>query len=242
MRAGAGRDPMGRVAPAGEPQRWRRGLDRRICTTDRSQVTATGSSEVWQARIGVDLAAELRADADVLGLDGRTEMVRAALRLLHQRAAEERMARVVDDFYEGRTPPLDAHRARRRRRPHPPRPVLRRHHRTATGRPSPAPPPARPARPVSWTGWPSSCGPTSGCEPCERSASRPAGRRDRGADGQRPSRVDGGGGGVCGVGVLVAGPAAPAGPAGLAARSGPGSGPTTGGGGPPAGGLARWAS
>jgi len=83
------------------------GLDRRLRTTDCRQVTtSTGSSEVWQARIGVELAAELRADARVLGLDGRTEMVRAALRLLHQRAAEERMARVVDDFYEGRTPPL----------------------------------------------------------------------------------------------------------------------------------------
>lgn len=68
--------------------------------------TATGASEVWQARIDLDLAAELRADATVLGLSGRTEMVRAALRLLHQRAAEERMARSVDDFYHGALPPL----------------------------------------------------------------------------------------------------------------------------------------
>lgn len=68
--------------------------------------TSTPSSEVWQARIGLELAAELRADAAVLGLDGRTDMVRAALRLLHQRAAEERMARDVDDFYDGTTPPL----------------------------------------------------------------------------------------------------------------------------------------
>lgn len=61
---------------------------------------------MWQARIGLELAAELRADAVVLGLDGRTDMVRAALGLLHQRAAEERMARDVEDFYDGRTPPL----------------------------------------------------------------------------------------------------------------------------------------
>lgn len=68
--------------------------------------TATGASEVWQARIDRDLAVELRADAAVLGLTGRTDIVRAALRLLHQRAAEERMARSVDEFYRGETPPL----------------------------------------------------------------------------------------------------------------------------------------
>lgn len=69
-------------------------------------MTSIGSSEVWQARIDREVAAELRADAAVLGLDGRTDMVRAALRLLHQRAAEERMARSVDDFYGGSIPPL----------------------------------------------------------------------------------------------------------------------------------------
>lgn len=68
--------------------------------------TTAGASEVWQARIDRELAAELRADAVVLGLDGRTDTVRAGLRLLHQRAAEERMARSVDDFYGGQTPPL----------------------------------------------------------------------------------------------------------------------------------------
>lgn len=31
--------------------------------------TTTGSSETWQARIGHDLAAQLRHDAEVLGLD-----------------------------------------------------------------------------------------------------------------------------------------------------------------------------
>ena len=53
---------------------------------------------MWQALIGRELAAQLRADSEVLGLRGRTDIVKAALALLHQRAAEERMARSVDEF------------------------------------------------------------------------------------------------------------------------------------------------
>lgn len=68
--------------------------------------TTTGASETWQARITHDLAAQLRNDAELLGLDGRTEIVRAALELLHRRAAEERMARSIDDFYGDGEPPL----------------------------------------------------------------------------------------------------------------------------------------
>jgi hypothetical protein len=68
--------------------------------------TTTRASETWQARISHELAAELRNDAEVLGLDGRTEIVKAALELLHRRAAEERMARSVDRFYGDRQPPL----------------------------------------------------------------------------------------------------------------------------------------
>lgn len=68
--------------------------------------TTTGASETWQARISHDLAAQLRRDAEVLGLDGRTEIVKAALELLHQRAAEARMARSVDDFYGTSEPAL----------------------------------------------------------------------------------------------------------------------------------------
>lgn len=67
---------------------------------------STGASETWQARISHDLAAQLRSDAELLGLDGRTEIVKAALELLHRRAAEERMARSVDDFYGSTEPPL----------------------------------------------------------------------------------------------------------------------------------------
>lgn len=65
-----------------------------------------GPTEVWQARITHDLAAQLREDAGVLGLEGRTEIVRAALELLHRRAAEERMAQSVEEFYGPETPPL----------------------------------------------------------------------------------------------------------------------------------------
>lgn len=68
--------------------------------------TRTGATEVWQARIGHELAAQLRADADILGVNGRTEIVKAALQLLHRRAAEERMARSVDEFYGGAAPTL----------------------------------------------------------------------------------------------------------------------------------------
>ncbi len=68
--------------------------------------TTTGATEVWQARIGRAFAAELQADADVLGLDGRTDIVKAALQMLHRRAAEERMARSVDAFYGATAPAL----------------------------------------------------------------------------------------------------------------------------------------
>jgi hypothetical protein len=66
----------------------------------------TTPTEIWQARIGRDLAAQLREDAEVLGLAGRTDIVRAALELLHRRAAEERMARDIDEFYVDSAPPL----------------------------------------------------------------------------------------------------------------------------------------
>ena len=67
---------------------------------------SSGPTEVWQARFDADLAAAFREDSAVLGLKGRTEIVRTALELLHQRAAEERMARSVEDFYGDRTAPL----------------------------------------------------------------------------------------------------------------------------------------
>lgn len=66
--------------------------------------STTGATEVWQARIGHELAAQLRDDAELLGLKGRTDIVKAALHLIHRRAAEERMARSVDDFYRDTEP------------------------------------------------------------------------------------------------------------------------------------------
>jgi len=66
----------------------------------------TSKTEVWQARIGHDLAMQLRQDAQLLGLEGRTDIVKEALRLLHRRAAEERMARSVEDFYGSDPAPL----------------------------------------------------------------------------------------------------------------------------------------
>lgn len=66
----------------------------------------TGATEVWQARIGHELAAQLRADSAVLGLNRRTDIVKAGLQLIHRRAAEERMARSVDEFYGGAAPVL----------------------------------------------------------------------------------------------------------------------------------------
>lgn len=47
----------------------------------------------------------LHRDAGVLGLEGRTEIVKAALDLLPRRAAEERMARSLADFYGKVSPP-----------------------------------------------------------------------------------------------------------------------------------------
>lgn len=67
---------------------------------------SSASSETWQARISPTLASQLRRDAELLGLNGRTEIVKAALELLHRRAAEERMARGLDDFYQGAEPAL----------------------------------------------------------------------------------------------------------------------------------------
>ncbi len=68
--------------------------------------TSTGATEVWQARIGHEMAAAPRADAEILGLRGRTDIVKAALQLLHRRAAEERMARSLDEYFRGAAPPL----------------------------------------------------------------------------------------------------------------------------------------
>ena len=69
-------------------------------------MTEAAGTEVWQARIGTDFAAQLKKDAVVLGLEGRTDIVKAGLQLLHRQSAEMRMARTVEEFYGPDTPPL----------------------------------------------------------------------------------------------------------------------------------------
>ena len=73
-------------------------------------------SEVWQARIDSELAAQLREDAKVLGLKANTDMVKAGLQLLHRQAAEQVMADGIRDFYEGQAPPLPIGVRRSKRR------------------------------------------------------------------------------------------------------------------------------
>lgn len=68
--------------------------------------SSTSATEVWQARIGRAFATQLQEDAETLGLDGRTDIVKAGLQLLHRRAAEERMAHSVEEFYADAAPPL----------------------------------------------------------------------------------------------------------------------------------------
>lgn len=75
----------------------------------------TSASETWQARISHAEAEQLRHDAELLGLATRTDIVRAGLELLRRTAAEERMARSIDDFYGGEVPPAPI--GVRRRRP-----------------------------------------------------------------------------------------------------------------------------
>lgn len=61
---------------------------------------------LWQARVPVELAADLEQDMKVLGLEGQSETIREALRLLHRRAREVAMAREHDEFYGGQPAPL----------------------------------------------------------------------------------------------------------------------------------------
>lgn len=68
--------------------------------------TQTAASETWQTRLSHAMADQLRDDAKVLGLESRTEILKSALQLLHRRAAEERMARDIDEFYADHEPAL----------------------------------------------------------------------------------------------------------------------------------------
>ena len=82
-------------------------------------MTTTGSSEARGARISRAEAERLRRDADLLGLTPRADVVRAGLDVLGRSAAEERMARGVDDFCGGEVPPAPVGVGRRHRRDEP---------------------------------------------------------------------------------------------------------------------------
>lgn len=62
--------------------------------------STTGTNELRSSRqrSGHELAVQLPANVETMGLKGRSEIVTAALQLLHRQAAEARMARSVDDF------------------------------------------------------------------------------------------------------------------------------------------------
>ena len=81
-----------------------------------AQKAARQPSEIWQARIPTDLARDLESDAELLGLSGRTDIVREALRLLHRHAEETRAAQQIADFYDGERAPLPESLVARRRR------------------------------------------------------------------------------------------------------------------------------
>lgn len=59
----------------------------------------TESMTVIQARLSEQDARQVDQDAQTLGLRNRSEAVRAGLRLLHRRAAQQALAREYDDFY-----------------------------------------------------------------------------------------------------------------------------------------------
>jgi len=63
-------------------------------------------SVIMQARVRADFAAKLTKDAEILGLDGTSELVREGLRMLHRRAREKAAVAELDRFYGGKIAPL----------------------------------------------------------------------------------------------------------------------------------------
>lgn len=72
----------------------------------RSSNEETSATTVWQARLDRGFAAELLRDGEMLGLTNRTSVIKAALTLLHQHVAEQRMADSIADFYGDQEPPF----------------------------------------------------------------------------------------------------------------------------------------
>ena len=65
-----------------------------------------GPTVLWQARVPRELAHDLEDDMRVLGLEGQSDTIRAALRLLHVRAREVSVGREYEEFYAGERAPL----------------------------------------------------------------------------------------------------------------------------------------
>lgn len=59
-----------------------------------------------QARVPNEMAAEVSADAAILGLDGASEAIREGLRLLHRKAQLVKVAAEYDEFYGGEPAPV----------------------------------------------------------------------------------------------------------------------------------------
>jgi hypothetical protein len=59
-----------------------------------------------QVRLNQEEWAALRQTMDSLGLSSTSQALRAALRLLHQEARREAMARAVDHYYDGEPAPV----------------------------------------------------------------------------------------------------------------------------------------
>jgi hypothetical protein len=73
---------------------------------DEAAETLSPGTQVWQGRVAPELSAKLLEDAKIMGLTSKSEIVRAALELLHRHAAELRMSKGVERYYAGQTPPL----------------------------------------------------------------------------------------------------------------------------------------
>ena len=68
-----------------------------------------GGTVVLQARVDAEFARELlEHDANVLGLESASHVVREGLRLLHRHAQEQAAAAAYDAFYDGKPAPLPA--------------------------------------------------------------------------------------------------------------------------------------
>jgi hypothetical protein len=73
---------------------------------DEPAETVSPGTHVWQGRVAPEFSAKLLEDAKIMGLTSKSEIVRAALELLHRHAAELRMAKGVERYYAGQSPPL----------------------------------------------------------------------------------------------------------------------------------------